>query len=72
MSAFYDLPATKYPFTVEFRNAGGDVVHSIEVVEPGAAVVPPLAAAHGPVSVRITWGDGTVDEAEPEVSPAGE
>jgi hypothetical protein len=60
-----DLPAWSYPFRIEFLNAARDVVESIEVTGPGVLNVPALAEVHGPVSVRVTYGDGSVVECEP-------
>lgn len=49
--------------TVEFiAERTGNVVHTIEVPGPGIMSVPPLAQEHGPVWVRITYGDGTIEE----------
>jgi len=56
-----DLPASAFPFTIEFiAQRTGNVVHSITVSGPGAAAIPALKADHGLVDVRITYADGVV------------
>lgn len=58
--AFHDLPIEKFPFTMDFLNAAGEIVHSITVSGAGAVHIPGLAEEHGPVSVRVTFADGEV------------
>lgn len=64
-SAFHDLPAGAFPFSIEFVNALGVVVHSITVSGPGAVEIPGLRQRYGAVSVRLRFADGTVHEAGP-------
>lgn len=63
--AFVDLPLSAYPMVYEFFRRDGQVVHRIEVSGPGVAHIPGLAHLHGPIGVRITYGDGTVSEDGP-------
>jgi hypothetical protein len=63
--AFSSLPADAFPFTVEFiSHDTGQVVHTIDVPEPGVLRVPPLRDEHGPVWARISYANGTVVEVE--------
>lgn len=66
-TAFRDIPASSYPFTVEFfKVSDRTVVHSFIVAGPGAFRVPALAKEIGePVGVRTTYADGTVQETVP-------
>lgn len=59
---FHNLPADRFPFTIEFlRVDTKEVVHTIRVEGAGALVVPPLAQQYGVrVSVRVTFPDGEV------------
>lgn len=63
-SAFQDLPATAFPFLIEFmRSDNGEVVHSIHVTGPGALEIPALRKEHGvPISVRVIYADGEIVE----------
>lgn len=66
-AAFESLPADAFPFTVEFiSHDTGLVVHTIDVPEPGAILVPPLRDDHGPIWVRASYAEGTVVEVEYE------
>lgn len=58
--AFHNLPESAFPFTVEFFNAGKEVVHTIVVDGPGGFVVPGLAQEHGHCTVKITYADGMI------------
>lgn len=59
----FSLSECKYPMTVEFiAELTGNVVHTIQVTGPGVMKVPPLAGEHGPIGVRVTYGDGTVEQ----------
>ncbi len=65
-SASFDLPASDYPFRIEFRpvGAGADTepVHVITVDGPGVLQVPPLRTALGsPVWVRLVFASGRID-----------
>jgi hypothetical protein len=61
--AFRDLPLECYPFTIEFFNVFGVVVHTIGPVEGPAAIrIPPLGQTHGTVTCRITYATGEVVE----------
>lgn len=61
--AFHDLPPEAFPFTMIALTVGsGTEVWRAEVSEPAAVYVPPLADTHGPVRIRIEWGDGSVTE----------
>ena len=56
-TAFHDLPADAFPFTIEFFRADTkEVVHTIRVEGPGMVEVPPLSKMHGGVEIdtRIT------------------
>lgn len=63
-TAFHDLPAELFPFTMRFlRCADGEEVHAIRVEAPYVAVhIPPLAHEFGRVRVRIEFADGSVEE----------
>ena len=63
---FYDLSPEDYPILFEFLTASGDVVHTIKVDGPGIIQVPSLHQEHGPISVRTTYGDGSVHIQCPE------
>lgn len=59
--AFHDLHPDQLPVTFEFLNQAGDVVHSIGPIDgPCVIEVPALHHEHGPISVRTTYGDGTI------------
>ena len=60
--AFHDLPAEAFPVTMVAYDAGGSEVWREVVSEPGAVEIPPLAQTFGEVSIRIEFGDGTVEE----------
>lgn len=58
-SAFHDLPADAFPFTIVFTRVDtGQVVHRIHVAGPGAVTVPALSRLHGGVRIdaRIVHG----------------
>jgi hypothetical protein len=59
------VDAEAYPFVVEYLNAVGEVVETQTVEGPGVLKVPGLSVAHGPIGVRITWGDPAVEEIPP-------
>lgn len=61
---FVDLPAECFPFTLRAYDARGTEVWTETVEVPAALYVPPLAQTHGPVTIRIEFADGTVEEAE--------
>lgn len=58
--AFHDLSPESFPFTIEFFRVDTlEVVHTIEVLGPGAVHVPPLANQLGVrVGVRMHFADG--------------
>ena len=58
--AVRDLPAEAYPFTVDFIDQTGKVVHTITIEGPGVTLIPALRDQYGPVDVRITYADHTV------------
>lgn len=58
--AFSDFPPEAFPFRVEFLNASGTVVHTIECEGPGVVEVPGLADRHGTIRVRLSFPDGHV------------
>lgn len=61
MSSFIDLPGEQFPLTIRaFRRRDGREVWSAEVAEPGATYVPPLIIEHGPVRIRVEFGDGSI------------
>lgn len=56
-SAEPDLPASAYPFTIEWRSRStGLVLHSLDVAEPGYITVP--ARWPEPVNVELRYADG--------------
>ena len=64
-TAFVDLPAAAFPFTVELLDANRKVVWSTTVTGPGAVHVPgPAELGPGPRTARVTYPDGTVDETD--------
>lgn len=63
--AFCDLPPEAFPLRIDFLDGAGDLVHTLDVPSPGLARVPALVADHGPVTVRVTYGDGVVAVAAP-------
>jgi hypothetical protein len=65
-TAFADLPADCFPFTVELLDhATRDVLWSQAVGAPGAVRVPPAAELGAErVAARVTFADGTVQDAE--------
>ncbi len=72
-AAVCDLPRGKYPFRVEYLHPETrEVVDAVTVEAPepgtwGALRIPPLAKMLGhPVAVRITFGDGEVQEVPPK------
>lgn len=67
--AFHDLPASAFPFVIEFlRTDDGTVADRIEVTGPGAIAIPALAAHLGvPVAIRLTFADGAVETYDPTV-----
>lgn len=67
--AVRDLPADAYPFVIEFLNQDRKVVHRIDVPGPGGVAIPGLAAEHGPISVRLTFANGEVQEDGPPSAP---
>lgn len=67
-TAFRDLPADAYPFTVEYLNAKGVVVRTEYVEGPGMMEVPPLHNLFGPISVRITFANGDTHTEGPPTS----
>jgi len=40
----------------------GDLVWVETIERPGPLYVPPLALEHGPVDIRIEYGDGTAED----------
>lgn len=60
--SFHDLPAELFPLTLRAFNQAGEEVWAETVTGPGALYIPPLADEHGPVRIRIEYGDGTVVE----------
>lgn len=62
---FVELRPEAFPLLVEFfSTTTGAQIWQTTVSGPGALRVPPLVHTHGSVRVRITYGDGTVHEAE--------
>lgn len=59
--AFHDLPAEYFPAVAEFLDVNGKVIHTIYIPGPGAVTIPALAEKHGPVTVRLTYGNGEVE-----------
>lgn len=64
-TAFHDLPQELFPFKIEFIDKAGTIVHTIHVHGPGAVHIPGLAEEFGPVSVRMTYANGEVQETPP-------
>jgi hypothetical protein len=61
--AFHNLPAEAFPFTIELLDAGTrKVVWTATVDGPGVVAVPGLGP--GKRIARVTFPDGTVEEAE--------
>lgn len=59
----------KFPFTIEFFDLDGTVVHTIEVAGPGSIQVPGLAKDYGPVGCRTTYADGEIVISPPLGTP---
>lgn len=55
-TAFVDLSADSFPFTVIARDAAGRVVWRLVVESPGMVQVPALAREFGPVEIEILDG----------------
>ena len=59
-----DLPRHMYPIQVEFiAEDFNTVVHTATIPGPGVLRVPPLSQQYGPIRVRVTYGNGAVEEA---------
>ena len=56
------MPPEAFPFIVDALNGNGEVVWSVTVATAGGLHVPALAHTYGPVSIRITYPDGTVQQ----------
>lgn len=55
-TAFHDLKASDFPFTIEYIDAAtGEVMDSVTVEGPGVLPVP---GRDRPTDVRITFADG--------------
>lgn len=65
--ALHVFPLEAFPINVQFEAvASGVVVHEFTVDGPDMVRVPALAASHGPVVVRVTFGDGETIEVGPD------
>lgn len=62
--SYHELPADRFPFTMQaFSTRDGSMVWERLIKAPGPVWVPPLAKQIGcPVTIRITWPDGTVTD----------
>jgi hypothetical protein len=60
-TAFADVPISAFPFVMDFLNTSGEVVHSITVTGAGAVHIPGLADLFGPITVRVTYADRSVE-----------
>lgn len=59
---FFDLDPDQFPVTLRaFRESDGKEVWTAVIEQPAALYVPPLALQHGPVRVRVEFGDGSVE-----------
>lgn len=69
-TAFSDLPASAFPFTVEFHKrppaGSSDPVHVITVTGPGVVEIPALG---WPTWVRIRYANGRTVDHEPPPYP---
>jgi hypothetical protein len=66
--AFHDLPADAFPVTLDLLDAASREVRWTLVLDgPGALRVPSRDEINGglPVTARVTFADGTVNEAGP-------
>jgi hypothetical protein len=62
--AFTDFPEEAFPFTIELLNEEREIVWAVTVDGPGVVSVPgPDVTGPGRKTARITYADGTVDEA---------
>lgn len=65
-SSFQMLPRHMFPIHMEALNRAGEVVWEETVTLPESELtsveVPGLAKTHGPVGIRVTYGDGSVTE----------
>lgn len=57
---FRGVPPDMFPFTIEYLNSAGAVIHTEQVTAPGVLSVPNLVDLWGPISVRMLWPDGSV------------
>lgn len=64
--AFHDLPASMFPFTIEYLNAKGVVLRTETVEGPGVMEVPGLAQFYGPITIRVTHANGTQTTTGPD------
>lgn len=62
----HNLPPEAFPLHIEALLPNGVLVWSVRVPGPAHINVPPLKQRYGqPISLRITYGDGSVDFHEP-------
>lgn len=62
-TAFHDLPADSFPFTMEVFGKDGVLLWSCEVCGPGAVAIPGFQGAVA--YVRTTFANGQVEVVEP-------
>lgn len=62
---FISLPAELYPFTIRAFDASGAEVWTETIEGPGALYMPPLIDTYGPVTTRVEFADGSVEDGEP-------
>lgn len=63
-SVFADLPASAFPFTIEFlRTDTGEVLWSTVATGPGGSHIPKLGSPDYRLMCRMTFANGEVVEA---------
>lgn len=62
LASYHELPPEAFPVTlIAFRKSDGEEVWRATVEQPDVPLyVPPLAMTHGPVVMRVEFGDGEV------------
>lgn len=66
-TAFHDLPAKAFPFTMRAYLVSSDALVWEERMEgPGVLQIPALAKIHGgPVYIEVEYPDGRIERSDP-------